>query len=44
MENNTERVDRSLQGRGNYKTFWLTGKDGFDKELPAPVISENNHG
>jgi len=22
----------------------LTGKDGFDKELPEPVISENNHG
>ncbi|CAF2023545.1 unnamed protein product [Rotaria magnacalcarata] len=33
-----------IKGRGNYKTYWLTGKDGFDKELPAPVISENNHG
>ncbi len=32
------------QGRGNYKTYWLSGKVGFDKELPAPVISENNHG
>jgi hypothetical protein len=33
-----------FQGRGNYKTFWLTGKDGFDKVLPEPVISDNNHG
>ncbi|CAF1252073.1 unnamed protein product [Adineta ricciae] len=33
-----------IKGRGNYKTYWLSGKDGFDKELPAPVISENNHG
>lgn len=33
-----------IQGRGNYKTYWLTGKDGFDKELPEPVVSENNHG
>ncbi|CAF4795042.1 unnamed protein product [Rotaria sp. Silwood1] len=33
-----------IKGRGNYKTYWLTGKDGFDKELPPPVISENNHG
>ena len=27
-----------------HKTYWLTGKDGFDKELPDPVLSENNHG
>jgi hypothetical protein len=27
-----------------HKTFWLTGKDGFDKELPDPVSSDNNHG
>ncbi len=33
-----------IKGRGNYKTYWLTGSDGFDKELPPPVISENNHG
>ena len=33
-----------IQGRGNYKTFWLLGKDGFDKELPDPVISDSNHG
>ncbi|CAF3294200.1 unnamed protein product [Rotaria sp. Silwood2] len=33
-----------IKGRGNYKTYWLCGKNGFDKELPAPVISENNHG
>ncbi|UJR31984.1 hypothetical protein I4U23_019457 [Adineta vaga] len=33
-----------IKGRGNYKTYWLSGKDGFDKELPAPVISDNNHG
>ena len=33
-----------FQGRGDYKTYWLSGKDGFDKELPDPVISENNHG
>lgn len=32
------------QGRGNYKTYWLSGKNGFDKELPDAVISENNHG
>ncbi|CAF1149237.1 unnamed protein product [Adineta ricciae] len=33
-----------IKGRGNYKTYWLCGKDGFDKELPDPVISDNNHG
>jgi guanylate cyclase 2F len=33
-----------LKGKGKHKTFWLTGKDGFDKSLPSPVISENNHG
>ncbi|CAF3681686.1 unnamed protein product [Rotaria sp. Silwood1] len=33
-----------IKGRGNYKTYWLCGSDGFDKELPQPVISENNHG
>ncbi len=27
-----------------HKTFWLTGKDGFDKELPDPVVSDANHG
>ncbi|CAF2069702.1 unnamed protein product [Rotaria magnacalcarata] len=33
-----------IKGRGNYRTYWLCGKDGFDKELPEPVISDNNHG
>lgn len=32
------------KGKGQHKTFWLTGKDGFDKELPDPVVSDNNHG
>ena len=38
------RGETELKGKGTHKTYWLTGKDGFDKELPAPVISENNHG
>ncbi|CAF0809266.1 unnamed protein product [Adineta steineri] len=33
-----------IKGRGNYKTYWLSGKDGFDKELPDPVISDSSHG
>ncbi|CAF1248529.1 unnamed protein product [Rotaria sordida] len=33
-----------IKGRGNYKTYWLCGKDGFNKELPEAVISDNNHG
>jgi hypothetical protein len=33
-----------LKGKGKHKTFWLVGKEGFDKELPDPVFSENNHG
>ncbi|CAF1192693.1 unnamed protein product, partial [Didymodactylos carnosus] len=33
-----------IKGRGNHKTYWLQGKEGFDKELPEPVISEDNHG
>lgn len=27
-----------------HKTFWLVGKDGFDKNLPTPVDSDVNHG
>ncbi|CAF1270167.1 unnamed protein product, partial [Didymodactylos carnosus] len=33
-----------IKGRGNYKTYWLQGQEGFDKELPEAVISEDNHG
>ncbi|RNA44483.1 retinal guanylyl cyclase 2 [Brachionus plicatilis] len=33
-----------LKGKGMHKTFWLTGKDGFEKQLPEPFISEKNHG
>lgn len=33
-----------LKGKGKHKTYWLVGKDGFDKELPIPVESEVNHG
>jgi hypothetical protein len=25
-----------LKGKGMAKTFWLTGKDGFNKPLPEP--------
>ena len=38
------RGETELKGKGTHKTYWLTGKDGFDKKLPDPVISENNHG
>ena len=24
------------QGKGKHKTYWLTGKEGFDKDLPEP--------
>lgn len=33
-----------LKGKGKHKTYWLVGQDGFDKSLPDPVESENNHG
>lgn len=33
-----------FKGKGKHKTYWLVGKEGFDKELPDPVTSENNHG
>lgn len=38
------RGETELKGKGTHKTYWLTGKDGFDKELPQPFISDNNHG
>ncbi|CAF0863567.1 unnamed protein product [Brachionus calyciflorus] len=33
-----------LPGKGKHKTYWLTGKEGFDKELPKQPFSEKNHG
>jgi hypothetical protein len=33
-----------FKGKGKHKTFWLVGKDGFDKELPDPVNTDVNHG
>lgn len=29
-----------LKGKGKQPTYWLTGKIGFDKELPAPTDDE----
>lgn len=25
------------QGKGKHASYWLTGKDGFDKQLPEPM-------
>ncbi|GFN89182.1 hypothetical protein PoB_001568800 [Plakobranchus ocellatus] len=30
------RGEIELKGKGIHHTYWLTGKDGFDKELPEP--------
>ncbi|KAK3725813.1 hypothetical protein RRG08_030042 [Elysia crispata] len=32
----TYRGEIELKGKGIHHTYWLTGKDGFDKELPEP--------
>lgn len=29
-----------LKGKGKQSTYWLTGKVGFDKELPEPAEDE----
>ena len=42
IKKNSNKINK--KGKGTHKTFWLTGKDNFHKELPAPVSSENNHG
>ncbi|XP_064615854.1 retinal guanylyl cyclase 2-like [Liolophura sinensis] len=39
------RGEVELKGKGMHKTYWLTGKEGFDKPLPAPPeAGEDNHG
>ncbi|XP_064638369.1 retinal guanylyl cyclase 2-like [Lineus longissimus] len=39
------RGEVELKGKGTHKTYWLTGKDGFDKPLPEPPeMSGDNHG
>ncbi|KAH3804795.1 hypothetical protein DPMN_133085 [Dreissena polymorpha] len=40
------RGEVELKGKGMAKTYWLVGKDGFDKELPTPppVTNGDNHG
>ena len=38
------RGETELKGKGMHKTFWLVGKDGFDKPLPDAFVSDNNHG
>ncbi|KAK3589922.1 hypothetical protein CHS0354_034938 [Potamilus streckersoni] len=40
------RGEVELKGKGLFKTYWLTGKDGFNKKLPEPppLDGVNNHG
>ncbi|CAG5123867.1 unnamed protein product, partial [Candidula unifasciata] len=35
-----------LKGKGMHNTYWLVGKEGFDKELPEPppLVGDNTHG
>jgi hypothetical protein len=33
-----------LKGKGKQKTFWLVGKEGFTKELPEPINTDESHG
>lgn len=31
-----KRGEIPVKGKGNMTTYWLSGKDGFDKPLPRP--------
>ncbi|RNA44487.1 retinal guanylyl cyclase 2 [Brachionus plicatilis] len=33
-----------LPGKGRKGTYWLTGKTGFNKELPTAIENDKNHG
>ncbi|ODM99902.1 Guanylyl cyclase GC-E [Orchesella cincta] len=33
-----------LKGKGKMPTYWLSGKEGFDKELPVPPDPTESHG
>jgi len=38
-------VHITMQGKGVRKTYWLVGKDGFEKPLPKPPEEKgDNHG
>lgn len=33
------RGETDMKGKGKQPTFWLTGRDDYDKELPDPTSS-----
>ncbi|XP_044752438.1 retinal guanylyl cyclase 2-like [Coccinella septempunctata] len=38
------RGPTEVKGKGTMQTYWLLGKDGFDKKLPDPPPVEESHG
>ncbi|XP_039308275.1 retinal guanylyl cyclase 2 isoform X2 [Solenopsis invicta] len=38
------RGPTDVKGKGKMPTYWLLGKQGFDKELPKPPPFRENHG
>lgn len=38
------RGPTEVKGKGPMNTYWLLGKDGFNKELPDPPNIEDSHG
>ena len=38
----TPRGSIEVKGKGSMKTYWLTGKDGYDKPLPSEMLSDIN--
>ncbi|XP_071631245.1 retinal guanylyl cyclase 2 isoform X1 [Temnothorax longispinosus] len=38
------RGPTDVKGKGKMPTYWLLGKQGFDKELPKPPPLRENHG
>ncbi|XP_015438494.1 PREDICTED: retinal guanylyl cyclase 2 [Dufourea novaeangliae] len=38
------RGPTEVKGKGKMPTYWLLGKQGFDKELPTPPSLGENHG